>query len=102
MFLRKETLDASKLQVYVLLKLLKTLTKASVTSYKIKWAVHEMLGNILKLDEAGIGPAMQEAMQHRSIRDKFGGIHPKLRELGYVGIEVTDTGFTFVARNGKL
>ena len=99
MFLRKETLDASKLQVYVLLKLLKTLTKAPVTSYKIKWAVQEMLKNIVNLDEDGIGPAIQEAMKHRSIRDKFGGIHPKLRELGYVGIEVTDTGFTFVARN---
>ena len=102
LFLRKETLHGSKLEVYVLLKLLKTLTKAPVTSYKIKYAVEFMLGNIFNLDEAGIGPAIQEAMKFISIRDKFGGIHPKLRELGYVGIEVTDTGFTFVARNGRL
>ena len=100
MFLRKETLYGSKLEVYVLLKLLKTLTKAPVTSYKIKWALEEMLRNT-EVDEAGIGPAIRESMNHRSIRDKFLGIHPRLQELGYIRIEVTDTGFTFVARNGN-
>ena len=84
------------------MKLLKTLTKAPVTSYKIKWVVEEMLRNILNLEDAGIGPAIQESMKHSSIREKFGGIQPKLQELGYVRIQVTDTGFTFVARNGKL
>ena len=102
MFLRKETLSGSKLEVYVLLKLLKTLTKAPVTSYKIKWALEDMLRNILNLTEAGIGQAIRETMNHLSIRDKFLGIHPRLQELGYIRIEVTDTGFTFVARNGKL
>ena len=101
MFLRKETLSGSKLEVYVLLKLLKTLTKAPVTSYKIKWAVNDMLRNT-DVDEAGIGQAIRETMNHRSIRDKCIGIHPKLQELGYIRIEVTDSGFTFVARNGKL
>ena len=90
------------MQVYVMLKLLQTLTKAPVTSYKIKFAIDYKLGNIFDLDEAGIGPAIERAMKYRSIREKFGGIHPKLQELGYVRIEVTDTGFTFVARNGKL
>ena len=102
MFLRKETLSGNKLEVYVLLKLLKTLTKAPVTSYKIKWAVDDMLGNMFNLSDDGIGPAIQEAMNHRSIRDKFLGIHPRLQELGYIRIEVTDTGFTFFTRNGKL
>ena len=101
MFLREDTLEGSKLEVYVLLKLLKTLTKAPVTSYKIKWALDATLGNILNLSEAGIGPAIRESMNHKSIRDKFLGIHPRLQELGYIRIEVTDTGFTFVARNGK-
>ena len=100
MFLRKETLDGSKLEVYVLLKLLKTLTKAPVTSYKIKWAVNDMLRNT-KVDETGIGPAIRETMNFLSIRDKFIIIHPRLQELGYIRIEVTDTGFTFVARNGN-
>ena len=100
MFLRKETLSGSKLEVYVLLKLLKTLTKAPVTSYKIKWAVNHMLRNT-KVDEANIGQAIREAMKYWSIRDKFIGIHPRLQELGYIRIEVTDTGFTFVAKNGN-
>ena len=101
MFLRKDTLKGSKLEVYVLLKLLKTLTKAPVTSYKIKWALEYTLGNILNLSEDGIGSAIREAMNHLSIQDKFSGIHPRLQELGYIRIEVTDTGFTFVARNGN-
>ena len=101
LFLWKGTLSSNKLEVYVLLKLLKTLTKAPVTSYKIKWAVNEMLGNITNLTEAGISQAIRNTMNHRSIRDKFLGIHPRLQELGYIRIEVTDTGFTFVARNGN-
>ena len=54
LFLWKGTLSSNKLEVYVLLKLLKTLTKAPVTSYKIKWAVNDMLSNT-EVDEAGIG-----------------------------------------------
>ena len=91
----------SKLEVYVLLKLLKTLTKAPVTSYKIKWAMEKMLQNT-KVDEADIGSAIRETVNHLSIRDKFLGIHPRLQAIGYIRIEVTDSGFTFVARNGKL
>ena len=102
MFLREETLRGSKLEVYVLLKLLKTLTKAPVTSYKIKWAVEEMLTNNLDLDESRIGWAIRQTMKNRSIRGKFGGIHPKLGELGYTGIEVTDTGLRFIAGDGKF
>ena len=41
-------------------------------------------------------------MKNRSIRGKFGGIHPKLGELGYTGIEVTDTGLRFIAGDGKF
>ena len=99
--MRKETLSGSKLEVYVLLKLLKTLTKAPVTSYKIKWAVNEMLKNT-DLDESRIGWAIRQTMKNNSIRGKFGGIHPKLGELGYTGIEVTDTGLRFIAGDGKF
>ena len=101
MFLRKETLSGRKLEVYVLLKLLKTLTKAPVTSYKIKLAVNDTLVNTKVDKAAGIGPAIRETMNSLNIRDKFSGIHPRLQELGYIRIEVTDTGFTFVARNGN-
>ena len=102
MFLRKETLSGRKLHVYALMKLLKTITQAEVTSYKIKWAVEEMLKNILNLDESCIGWAIRETMKNKSIRGKFGGIHPKLGELGYTGIEVTDTGLRFIAGDGKF
>ena len=102
MFLRKETLLGSKLHVYVIMKLLKSLTAGDVTSYKIKWAVEEMLRNNNDLDESHIGWAIRQTMMHNSIRGKFGGIHPKLGELGYTGIEVTDTGLRFVAGDGKF
>ena len=102
LFLRKETLHGSKLHVYVLMKLLRSLTAGDVTSYKIKWAVDEMLANIHELDESRIGWAIRQTMKNRSIRGKFGGIHPKLGELGYTGIEVTDTGLRFIAGDGKF
>ena len=102
MFLRKGTLSGSKLHVYVLIKLLKSLSAREVTSYKIKWAVNDMLKNNLDLDESRIGWAIQQTMEYISIRGKFGGIHPKLGELGYTGIEVTDTGLRFIAGDGKF
>ena len=102
MFLRKRTLSGSKLHVYVLIKLLKSLSAREVTSYKIKWAVEEMLRNIRDLDESRIGWAIRQTMKNKSIRGKFGGIHPKLGELGYTGIEVTDTGLRFIAGDGKF
>ena len=102
MFLRKDTLRGSKLHVYVIMKLIKSLTAGDVTSYKIKWAVEEMLRNIRDLDESRIGWAIQQTMKKWSIRGKFGGIHPKLGELGYTGIEVTDTGLRFIAGDGKF
>ena len=102
MFLRNDTLRGSKLHVYVLMKLLKSLTDGDVTSYKIKWAVEKMLMNILDLDESRIGWAIRQTMKNRSIRGRFGGIHPKLGELGYTGIEVTDTGLRFIAGDGKF
>ena len=102
MFLRNETLRGSKSHVYILMKLLKSLTKARVTSYKIKWAVEAMLGNIHDLHGSRIGWAIRETIRHRSIREQFEGIHSKLQKLGYTGIHVTDIGFRFVAGPGKL
>ena len=102
MFLTKDTQSGSKLHVYVIMKLIKFLTAGEVTSYKIKWAVEKMLKNILDLDESRIGWAILQTMKNRSIRGKFGGIHPKLGELGYTGIEVTDTGLRFIAGDGKF
>ena len=102
MFLRRGSLHGSKLHVYVLMKLLKSLTAGDVTSYKIKWAVNDMLVNNLDLDESRIGWAIRQTMKNNSIRGRFGGIHPKLGELGYTGIEVTDTGLRFIAGDGKF
>ena len=76
LFLRKGTLHGSKLHVYVLMKLLKSLTAGEVTSYKIKWAVNDMLRNT-DLDESRIGWAIRQTMKIRSVRSRFGGIHPK-------------------------
>ena len=102
LFLSKESLHGSKLHVYVLMKLLRSLTAGDVTSYKIKWAVQQMLANILDLDESRIGWAIRQTMMNRSIRGRFGGIHPKLGELDYTGIEVTDAGLRFIAGDGKF
>merc|ERR1712038_682860 len=57
LFLTKETLHGSKNQVYVLLKLLKKLTAAKVTSYQLKWAVEEKLKNT-NVDSLSLGPGI--------------------------------------------
>merc|ERR1719189_2826191 len=78
----KETLEGSKNQVYVLLKLLKKLTAAKVTSYQLKWAVENKLKNT-DVDSLGLGPSISLVMEHRSIREKFLSVSGDLSRMGY-------------------
>ena len=49
-----------------------------------------------------LGPAIREALTHRSIKGKFDGVSPLLKELGYSRVIVTDTGLKFIsAKDGN-
>ena len=49
-----------------------------------------------------LGPAIREALTHRSIKGKFDGVSPLLKEAGYSRVIVTDAGLKFIsAKDGK-
>ena len=95
MFLNEQTLEGSKLKVYAMLKILKYLTKAPVTSYKVKFALAEVLSN-RQLSEDGIGSAIQDVINHPSLRGKFNGVRTELIKEGICTVEVTHEGLHFV------
>ena len=47
-------------------------------------------------DKTGIGQAVRRVMEYKTIKNKFGSIHPDLEREGYTGVKVTNTGFRFI------
>merc|ERR1712110_751609 len=87
LFLNSETLSGEKLDVYCLGKMLKYITKADVTSYKLKWAVDSKLKNVSPADVGGIGAALGLVLTDKGLRDKFTGVTRELDEAGYRSIQ---------------
>jgi hypothetical protein len=81
-----------------LLKILKTCTDSKATSYKVKFAVESMLRGV-DPDQIGLGQSVRRVMKYRTIKNKFGSIHPDLEREGYTGVKVTDTGLLFLRSN---
>ena len=49
-----------------------------------------------------LGPAIRETLTHCSIKGKFDGVSPLLKEHGYSRVIVMDKGFKFIsAKEGK-
>ena len=72
------------------------------SSYLLKWAVNEKLTNTEVNSIEELGPAIRQALTHRSIKGKFDGVSPLLRKHGYSRVIVTDIGFKFIsAKDGK-
>ena len=77
-----KVLRGCKLEVYVLLKVLKYCTGSSATSYQCKFAVQQvfMNKNIETFEE--LGSAIKEIIHHKTIRGKFSSVHPDLAAEG--------------------
>ena len=95
LFLREETLRGRKLTVYVMMKILKMVTQAKVTSYQIKWAVSDLLLNV-ESEKIDLSSAIQRVMDHNILRGKFNGVNVDLQNMGVKRVEVTEEGFKFV------
>ena len=95
LFLNEQTLAGRKLTVYVMMKILKMVTQAKVTSYQIKWAVSESLLNMTQ-DKILLGEAIQRVMDHHTIRGKFNDVNADLQIVGVKRVEVTEEGFKFI------
>ena len=89
--------------IYVLLKILKFCTGNSVKSYQCKFAIHEKDGGENRVEEIEIGVAsIKKVLLYRTLRGKFSSVHPELRRLGIVKVEVGETGLHFLRDKGDF
>ena len=92
--MNSNTLHGTKIQVYVLLKVLKFCTKSDTKSYDCKFAVHNVLGG-KEITSNKIGEALREVIRYKNVRGKFDSVHPELKNLGVTKIEIGDNGLIF-------
>ena len=81
LFVDEVTLRGARKQIYILLKVMKFLTDAPVTSYKIKYAIHNTFLNKEPVVD-GIGNSLKKVMNHQWIRGCFESVRKELKELG--------------------
>ena len=94
--MNKETLKGKKLDMYVMLKIIKYCTGSSARSYQCKYAVDVALTNknIESMEE--VGATIKAVIQYKTIRGKFSSIHPDLAAEGITGVEVGEEGLHFI------
>ena len=63
------------------MKILKYLTDAKTTSYKMKYAVHDTFDNTEPTEE-GLGENLKKVLDHREIRGCFESVREELKEIG--------------------
>ena len=80
LFLDDKTLQGTKEDVYVNMKILKSCTNSKTKSFELKFGVDSMLLN-KNPSEMGMGPAIRLVMKHKRINGKFEDIHPELRDV---------------------
>ena len=90
------TLRAKKLDVYVLLKILKYCTGSSARSYQCKYAVKEAFNNKSIESTEELGAAIKKVIHHRTLRGKFSSVHTDLVALGIISVEVGEEGLYFI------
>ena len=71
----EEVLEGKKLEVYVLLKVLKYCTGSSAKSYQCKFAVNQVFMNKSIESMEDLGAAIKEIIQFKTIRGKFSSVH---------------------------
>ena len=91
------TLGGKKLEVYVLLKIIKYCTGSSARSYQCKYAVKEVSRNksIVSMEE--VGTAIKEIIHNETIRGKFSSVHPDLAAIDITRVEVGEKGLHFIS-----
>ena len=94
--MRDETLEGKKLDVYVLVKILKYCTGSSARSYQCKYAVDQTFKNTSIENMEEVGAAIKEIIQYRTLRGKFSSVHPDLAAEGITRVEVGKEGLHFI------
>ena len=85
-----------KLNLYLMLKILKYCTGSSATSYQCKFVIdHEFKNkNIESMEE--LGAAIKEIIHCKTIRGKFSSVHPDLATEGITRVVVGEEGLHFI------
>ena len=93
------TLLERKLDVYVLIKIIKYCTGSSARSYQCKYAVEDALKNqsIESMEE--VGAAIKKVIHFQTIRGKFSSVHPDLAAEGFTRVEVGEEGLHFIKQS---
>ena len=92
----EDVLKGKKLDVYVLLKILKYCTGSSARSYQCKYAVRAVFTNKSVVTVEELGAAIKEIIQYKTIRGKFSSVHPDLAAAGITRVEVEEKGLHFI------
>ena len=97
--MKDETLKGRKMDVYVLLKILKYCTGSPAKSYQMKYAVDRVFGNKSIDSTEDLGPALKMIIHYKTIRGKFSSVHPDLAAEGITRVEVGEEGLHFIRNN---
>ena len=95
--MNEETLKEKKLDLYVILKIIKYCTGSSARSYQCKYAVNEVFANIDSIE--ALGAAINKVIHYYTIRGKFSSVHPELAAKGVTRGEVVEEGLHFIRKN---
>ena len=95
------TLRAKKLDLYVIVKIVKYCTGSSARSYQCKYAVSEVLWGKGFESMEEVGAAIKEIIHYNTIRGKFSSVHPDLAAEGITRVEVGVEGLYFLTKRGK-
>ena len=92
----EQTLAGKKMEVYVLLKILKYCTDSPAKSYQLKFAVNQVFQNKSIQDIQEVGAAVKKTINYNTIRGKFSSVHPDLAAEGITRVEVGEEGLHFI------
>ena len=96
--MNENTLEGKKLELYVLLKILKYCTDSSIKSYQCKFAVdRQFMNNSIKSMEE-VGAALKKIIQYNTLRGKFSSVNPDLAAKGITRVEVGEEGLHFITQ----
>ena len=86
-----------KLDLYVIVKIVKYCTGSSARSYQCKYAVSEILGGKRFESMEEVGATIKKILHHKTIRGKFSSIHPDLMAEGITRVEVGEEGLHLIS-----
>ena len=66
--------------------------------FKMKYALDRSLDG-KKYETMDIGTSLERVMRYWTVRDKFNGVHPDLREIGVTRVSVSQQGLVFETNN---